>query len=85
MTPIIFRKYHEKDGGEVFALFPTIDGASGCCMSYQHVGQHSSADYTYCVMKTCPANPEEYSDLLKELIEVGYDDLKVYQRHPAHV
>jgi hypothetical protein len=29
---------------------------------------------------TIPAKPDEYKDLLEELISMGYDDLKVYQR-----
>ena len=68
---VVFRK--EKDG-EIFALFPkikaTVDGKS--CLCYVHTGQHGSADYQYCIDKTCRANPSEYYDLAEELKGIGY-------------
>lgn len=82
MTPVIFRKSRKTDGGEVFALFPTIpsDVYGLYCMSYQHVGQHSGADYRLCISQSTPANFEERADLHAELESLGYDDLMVYRR-----
>ncbi len=82
MTPVIFRKDRKTDGGDVFALFPTIppDIHGYYCMSYQHVGQHGSADFSLCIANSTPATPEEYAELHAELVRIGYDDLKVYQR-----
>ena len=80
MTPVIFRKDHPAGGGDVFALFPTIEGSPGHCTCYQHVGQHGSADYNRCIYTSTLATPEEYADLLAELVDYGYDDLKIYKR-----
>ncbi len=82
MTPVIFRKDRKKDGGEVFALFPTFpaDSYGRCCTSYQHVGQHGGADYSLCIANSTPATSEEGADLYAELVRIGYDDLRVYQR-----
>jgi hypothetical protein len=75
-TVVIFRVWRKE--GTVIALFPDIDG-DGHCSSYEHVGQHSPADYKLVVSKTRLATPEEYADLLKELDQVGYN-LDVRQR-----
>tara|TARA_Y100000310_G_C20220314_1_gene595447 strand:- start:283 stop:561 length:279 start_codon:yes stop_codon:yes gene_type:complete len=85
MTPVIYRKY--KQNGDILALFPSIphDHNGYYCESYQHIGQHGGADYVHCIGITTPATPAEYADLHAELIRVGYDDLKVYQRvTPIH-
>lgn len=81
-TPVVYRVF--KDGGDVIALFPTIQGdVSGrYCESYQHVGQHGNADYTGCVAASRRASLDEHADLHNELIQIGYDDLKVYKRKP---
>jgi len=78
-TPVIFRKFKE---GDVIALFPTIpsDYLGRYCGSYMPIGQHSGADYDGLVMVTKLATPAEYAELLKELVQIGYDDLKVYKR-----
>lgn len=80
--PILFR-ISSNDKKDVYALFPTLPGTyeRHTCTCYQHVGQHSSADYNWCIASSRPATPEEYSDLLKELTQI-YDDseLVVYQR-----
>ena len=82
MTPVIYRIF--KDGGDVVALFPTIDAdVNGrYCQSYQHVGQHGGADYTGCIVMSRPAKADEYRDLHNELVQIGYDDLKIYRRKP---
>ena len=75
-TLTIFRKDPD---GEVFALFPEDEGAPGYSMSYQHIGQHSSADYRLCIRRSKPASPEEYADLKEELESIGYN-LKIRKR-----
>ena len=44
--PVVIRVW-KGDPDDVFALFPTdpADNYGHLCTSYQHVGQHSSADY----------------------------------------
>lgn len=84
MTPVVFRVF---ENGEVIALFPTLDHASGnatrdMCMSYMHVGQHGEADYQGVVDATMPADDIQYYDLLEELQMIGYDDLQVVRRAP---
>ena len=81
-TPVIFRKWPESEGGDVIAIFPTETGTLDpyTSSSYEHVGQHGSADPVGLIQRTTPAKPSEYADLLAELESVGYDDLKVVQR-----
>jgi hypothetical protein len=81
MTPVVFRKWRKSQGGGILALFPTIpsDNLGYYCSSYEHVGQHGSADYRGCVQQTVPAKPEEYAALEKELTSIGYE-LQVVQR-----
>ena len=69
-TVVILRVWRKE--GTVIALFPDIDG-DGHCSSYEHVGQHSSADYKFVVSKTRLATPNEYQDLFKELRQTGYN------------
>jgi len=73
---VVFRKWPD---GDILALFPNLDGGTGNCDSYMHVGQHGGAHYASCISATKPANPAEYADLLAELTSIGYD-LKVRQR-----
>ena len=81
-TPVIFRKWPKREGGDVIALFPTLVGDMSpyTCMSYEHVGQHGGADPQEVVWATKPAKPAEYADLMAELKSIGYDDLVVYQK-----
>lgn len=69
---VVFRKFKDKD---VIALFPDVEAdMSGNCMSYQHIGQHGSAEYNYVIYKTKPATKREYKPLLNELTNlVGYE------------
>lgn len=91
-TPVVFRVWTGKDGGDVVALFPTVPHCADkeyLCMSYMHVGQHGAANYHGVIDDTRPAKPEEYAALKAELEEpypgFGYR-LKVYQRgdHRMH-
>lgn len=85
-TPIVvvFRQWHD---GSVIALFPTedADGRGVYCVSYEHLGQHGSADYAGVVMRTRPAQVQAYQSLKQELERIGYV-LQVrsrYQRRTA--
>ena len=75
MTPVIFRKFRN---GEVIALFPqepaTRDGWE--CLSYMHDGQHGSASPTI-VHGTKKVVWHEFVELLRELQNIGYNDLKL--------
>ena len=75
ITDIVFRK--EKSGdfkGTIFAMLPHECGdRSGNVTSYQHVGQHSSANYSMCIKDSVPATEEEYKDLKKEMEGCGYN------------
>ena len=72
---VIFRVDTSKDfKGTVFALFPhEIADHKYNVLSYQHIGQHSSADYNSCIRYSRPANQFEYNDLKKELESIGYE------------
>ena len=75
-TEMIFRK--DKYG--VFALMPyDIATLDGMVTTYQHVGQHSSADYQGCMRKSVPTNVIEYLDLYNELKSLGYN-IKIVKR-----
>ena len=80
-TPVVFRKWHEDNGGDVIALFPTIpsDIHGRYCEAYEHVGQHGGANYNAVIANTSPAKPDEYESLAKELTARGYN-LKPYKR-----
>ena len=87
ITQVVFRKFKDVNK-DVIALFPEdiYDGVGGdfvrtkLCMSYMHLGQHSSADYHYVVSDSVPAKPEEYNELKKELEQIGYS-LNVIKRY----
>ena len=81
-TPVIFRKWSKSEGGDIIAIFPTENGTNDpyTSSSYEHIGQHGSAEPVGLIQRTEPAKPSEYADLLAELESIGYDDLKVAQR-----
>ena len=74
-TDIVFRVDTSKDfKGTVFALFPhEVWDFKGNVTTYQHVGQHSGADYKYCIQTSRLATENEYNDLKKEMESLGYD------------
>jgi len=82
-TPVMFRKWPEKEGGGIIALFPTEPGTSDpyTCDSYESIGRHGSADPVGVIRATKPAKPAEYADLMKELHSIGYRNLVVYHRY----
>lgn len=76
MTQVTFKIFE----GELIALFPNElfnENVYGKTMiwSYQRVGQHGAASSK--LLKCKKATPEEYSNLKKELVSIGYDDLEV--------
>jgi len=82
-TDIVFRIDTSKNfNGTVFALFPhevsTIDGLVNC---FQHVGQHSSAEYNHCINTSKLATADEYADIKKEMENIGYDINVVKKRN----
>jgi len=79
LTVVIFRKWPD---GEILALFPgePSDVVGRLCTSYQHIGQHSGADYAGCMARTKRATAAEYAPLLKELRQIGYDNLQIRLR-----
>jgi hypothetical protein len=70
-TVVIFRRFKKEN--DIIALFPYEIENGRHCMSYQHIGQHGGADFDVCVKNSVPAKPEEYNDLQKELISIGYN------------
>lgn len=68
-TRVVFRAF---GNGEIIALFPHIKERGGFIESYMHIGQHGSASPAI-VYDTKPATPEQYKELLNELICVGYN------------
>lgn len=74
---VIFRAW--RNGGDVIAFMPDQTANPDRMMSYEHVGQHSEADYFYCLQRTRPATAEEYAPLLEELKGIGYE-LRVVRR-----
>lgn len=72
-TVVIFRKWSKKEGGGILALFPYDQASYGLCSSYEHIGQHGSADLLGCIRRTSLAKPEEYASLKRELESKPYE------------
>jgi len=79
MTKVKF--LYEKTGNDVFAYFPEMvhnyNGYRPDNMTcYSHIGQHSACHPDYAnECKEAPIN--EFTDLLRELIWQGYNDLQI--------
>ena len=73
-TDVIFRVDNTKDfKGTIFALFPhEVWDKQGNVTSYQHVGQHSGADYNHCIKNSKLATPTQALKLYTELETIGY-------------
>lgn len=76
MIDVIFRKFKDS---EVIAIFPyDVCNSSYGVTSYVHIGQHGACDLSITKeLKT--ATKDEYSDLKKELENIGYK-LRVAKR-----
>lgn len=81
MDDVMFRVDTSRDWkGTVFALFPhDVCDRMGNVTHYQHVGQHSGADYLHCIANSRPATEEEARSLRAELESIGYE-LNVVKR-----
>ena len=84
MTTVLFRKTKDKDG-DIVAIFPFTpwnpeDYTIAC---YMHIGQHGPCTWDWVRQCTKPASDAEFTDLLRELKSVGYDDLRVIRRLPT--
>lgn len=75
ITDVVFRCDKSGDFKDVvFAMLPhECDDRNGHVTCYQHVGQHSSANYQGCIKDSRPATEEEYKDLKKEMEGLGYN------------
>ena len=72
MEPIQRVIYRAWPNGTVTALLPDqVDGPY--IASYEQIGQHGNADYTFVMGKTVAATRPQYTDLHRELTgPVGY-------------
>ena len=79
MTRVVFRRYPD---GQLIALFPDIpwSGQRSETTSYMHIGQHGAADYSHVIDTTKPATENEYTGLLNELKQAGYDNMRIVKR-----
>lgn len=70
---VVFRRW--RDSGSVVALFPAVpaDIFGDFCEAYEHIGQHSGADYHGVIQATRPVEPQEAEDLAEELTRIGYN------------
>ena len=76
ITDVVFRI----DRYGVFAMFPhECSDHKGNVTTYQHIGQHSGANYKYCIGNSRKATDVESKDLLAELKSMGYN-VKIVQR-----
>lgn len=76
----------ELDGEDrsVLAIMPGIAATVGqpdSVTCYAHIGQHSSADLSYCRERLSQADYDEYKDLLEELRRIGYDVRVIPLKH----
>lgn len=90
-TNVLFLKESivQFDSNKVFAYFPEISHDSQYNTCYAHIGQHSPCSPSY-ANECKEAYYHEYSDLLKELIGIGYKNLHIlnkqafeYHRNPT--
>lgn len=83
MTKVLFR--YDKVCHDILAVFPDmywVSYGSKRVTCYAHIGQHHECHLDYVREETRPAKPNEYADLLAELVRIGYNDLKILKRMP---
>ena len=78
MTNVVFRR---ERNGEILAVFDEIFDINYNLASYAHIGQHGGCSLEY-YRRTKPATAGEYQNLLNELKQIGYNDLKICKRLP---
>ena len=80
MTEVIFRRW---PNGTIIALFPSLPGTNDphSCLSYERHGQHAAASVGI-IGYTEPAvdRSGDLDTLVRELVRVGYTDLKPVKR-----
>lgn len=79
MTKVLFR--YDNQCQDIIAVFPD-SWTNPRWTIYAHIGQHSECNPYYIKMLTRPAKPNEYADLLAELVGIGYNDLRILKRLP---
>jgi hypothetical protein len=80
---VIIRTYPD---GDTIALFPEMPGDMDpeTCLSYQHSGQHGSANYHGVMKDTRKSTQAEKQPLIDELESIGYE-LKEVSRESIHM
>lgn len=82
MAKVVFR--YDRKAGEVLAVFPELCSRANYCVTcYAHIGQHFESSHPQIIATTQPATESQYSELLAELVAVGYDNLRVVKRCKA--
>lgn len=79
-TRVAFRV--DKSGkfkGTVTAVLPDFPEDNGFTC-YAHVGQHGTCSRAWIWSKTRPATEAEYKELLNELKQIGYENIRVIRR-----
>lgn len=77
-------KFYKDTDGDILAFFPQLNHnkhlyGNKIKTCYLHIGQHTSCDVNY--VKRCKvATHTEYADLLRELKQQGYTELKVLNK-----
>ncbi len=69
---VIFRTWRARPK-TCIAFLPDTPASPGHVMAYEHVGQHGEADYIGLLPITRPATPDECTELLAELRDIGYN------------
>jgi hypothetical protein len=64
------RFYYNEANEDLFAVIGASDFNNATC--YSHIGQHSTASKEY-IKESKPATYAQYQELLKELINIGYN------------
>lgn len=79
-TLVVFRTFNDKYQ-DAIALFPEhVTYPNGDCESYQHLGQHGTANYNHCISMSRPSTEKEIQILKRELESIGYN-LKIRKRY----
>ncbi len=83
-TLVKFLVNERVDKDEVFAFFPQLNYnrvlyGNKLKTCYARIGQHSSCDVEY-AKESRKATKAEYSELLVELKQIGYNNLKILNK-----
>lgn len=83
-TLVKFLVNEREDKDEVFAFFPQLNYnrvlyGNKLKTCYSRIGQHSACDVEY-AKESREATKAEYSELLAELKQIGYNNLKILNK-----